>query len=115
MSRGGMSAAIVILAAAFFALFVFLLAAGLRACASALRKRGREDCGPEDVLQACLLLLASCACALIVFPYGVIFYRWVTTGGLGVLSAEILLIAAVLCGGLGFALLTMRRETGARP
>jgi hypothetical protein len=110
-----MSTAIVILAAAFFVLFVFLLAAGLRACVSALRKRGSDDAGPEDVLRACLLLLASCTCALIVFPYGVIFFRWVTTGGLGVLSAEILLLAAVLCGGLGFALLKMRREMRARP
>jgi hypothetical protein len=105
-----MSTAIVILAAAFFVLFVFLFAAGLRACVSALRKRGSGEAGPEDVLQACLLLLASCACALIVFPYGVIFFRWVTTGGLGVLSTEILLLSAVLCGGLGFAFLSMRRR-----
>lgn len=103
-----MSTIIVILAAAFFALFVFLIAAALRACVAVLRKRGSDEAGTEDVLQACLLLLASCACALIVFPYGVIFYRWITTGGLDVLSAEILLISAVICGGIGFAVLSTR-------
>jgi hypothetical protein len=99
-----------ILAAAFVLVFAILLCTGLHAFAAAL-KRSRSD--PEASARPCLRLLMALACGMFVLPFAVIIGRWAQTGGLDILSVEIILVTGPPAAALAYALAAGRRENKA--
>ena len=53
------------------------------------------------------------ACGMFVLPFAVIIGRWAQTGGLDILSVEIILVTGPAAAALAYALAAGRRENKA--
>lgn len=96
------------LAAVIALVFIALLCTGLYTFAAALRRTWLE---PEAAVRSGLRLIMALACCMFLLPFAVIIGRWAQTGGLDILSVEIILVAGPLAAGLACALAASRRET----
>lgn len=99
--------AINILAAVTALFYIILLLCSLYVFAAGL-KRSWSD--PAAQGRYCLRILLVLAGGMLVIPFAVIIGRWAQTGGLNILSVEIILVAAPLAAGLAYALAAVRRE-----
>lgn len=99
--------AVKILAAATALSCTILLLCSLYSFAAGL-KRSWSD--PAAQGRFCLRLLLALACGMFMLPFAVIIGRWAQTGGLNILSVEIILVAAPLAAGLAYTLAALRRE-----
>jgi hypothetical protein len=96
-----------ILSAAMVIAFVVLLGIGLHAFAGRVK---RSWSGQEAPARAGLRLLMVLACVMFALPFSLIISRWAQTGGLDILSVEIILMAGPLAAGLAYALASGKRE-----
>jgi len=77
---------------------------------SALRRSWRSDeKSHAGLLFSFFLFQASVVCALFLLPFAVVCGRWADTGGLDILSVEIVLILAVFSAGILYALFLKKR------